>query len=223
MSNEETVEKIYDIEAVEGVAWFSGPRKLDVNQLSISEEAVNRIGEVLYEMRSGLKGAERALKGLLMRNESQTFMAYLQGNVLLLLEIDSGADIDNVYTKLRSQLGANVGKTKEPASVPAANKVQARAAEPEVSEVSVDEGLPVDLADFSKILISMLKKVSSSQLAKKMLAEGQTEAGISEDRVALTMEEAASLGTKVTDKIPNAARRKMLKKELQIALDKFQA
>lgn len=220
MDHEEIIEKLYDISAVEGVAWFSGAGNLTENQLSISEKAVREIGKVLYQMREGLSGAERLLKGLLLKTEKRAFMCFLQGNTLILLELDSDVEVDGVYSSLSSLVGPAVSNEISQV-IPKKEVISggAEVADPE-EEASLDL---VSKAEFQKILFSCFKQVSTMQLAKKLIADSMDEIGVPDSAERISKEQATAVALAASEKIPNKARRSILKKELKIILDKFLA
>ena len=223
MNPQETIDKIYDLAtSVEGVAWFSSASQLDENQLSISEEAVSKIGSVLYEMRTGLAGAERALKGLLLKTEKRTIMNYFHGDSLVLLEVDVNAEIDSLYSSLKSHLGAP--PTARP-SLPKATPVQ-QTAQPVVADTAAsaqsEEG-PVSWPDLQKSLLTLFKKVAPAQLAKKLIATSGSALGVTDATTGITLEQASQIALKASEEIPNAARRKMLQKEIKTLLESLSA
>lgn len=219
MDYEEIIEKIYDISAVEGVAWFENQATLSDNQLAISESAVMEIGRALYDLRANLKGADRHLKGLLLKTESQTFMSYIHGENLILLQLDILAEVDGVYTSLKSLLGDSSPEVPQAYAIQTSHAVvheKAATAEP------IQDGSPIIAwHDFHASLLSCFKRVAPVQLAKKMLNDSANEVGVSADTVGVTIEQATAVALAASEKVPNEARRALIKKELQTILEKF--
>ncbi len=216
MNHEEIIEKIYDISAVEGLAWFEQGGNLVENQLSISEEAVQKIGEVIFLMRSNLAVAARDLRGLVIKSGAQTFINYIHGNTLILLEVDSAASLDDVYSALKSQLG----ESKEVVQLAPVNTgAAAESAQVQEEEVLQEGDIPWD--EFYRSMLVQFKKVAPAQLAKKLIAESCKFAGVAESSKGVSLEQATSIATEASKKIPNQARREMLQKELQALLAKY--
>lgn len=215
MNHEEIIEKIYEVDAVEGVAWFEKGGKLVENQLSISESQISQIGSILFRMRSDLSLAKRDLQGLVLRPGTQSFMCYMYGDSLVLLEVDSGSSLNEVYRSLKSRLGE--GGNSESIAPPA----QAEPAQVEpAAESAVEEG-EISWEEFQKSVMVSLKKVAPAQLAKKMITECAAATGIPEGVQGINLGQATALATGVCEQVPNAARRKLVQKELQTLLSKY--
>lgn len=229
MIDEEIIEKIYDVASVEGISWFSDNGELAENQLSISEAAVQKIGTALLGMRSNLSQVQRELKGLVLKSERQTFLNFFHGNNLLLVEIDASAKIDVVYQALKSQLGEPAPKKKTLPNLSAGVNVaqniasQQAAAEPAPAQEVEEIAGGISWTDFQKQLNVPLKKVAPAQLAKKIIKQSSGEVGIADTAAQITPEQASALAHAVSEKIPNAARREMLQKELTTLLAKLSA
>ena len=61
------------------------------------------------------------------------------------------------------------------------------------------------------------------QLAKKLIADSMDEIGVPDSAERISKEQATAVALAASEKIPNKARRSILKKELKIILDKFLA
>ena len=191
-----------------------------ITNFPFPKKAVLEIGKALYEMRGSLSAAERMLKGLLLKTESRTFMCYLQGDVLILLELDAAADVDGVYSALNSLVGSAVPAAVTPQVQLPQQAVVAEAAVATPAEV---DGANIDWSEFHKSILSGFKTVAPAQLAKKLISEAMRQVGVASGTEMVTFDQASAVAFAASEKVPNEARRAMLKKELQALLEKYSA
>ena len=226
MTQEELIDAIYENEAIEGLAIFNSNQTLAENQLALSEEAVAKIGATLFTIAQGLNSAGRVLNGLLIKSSSLSILVFVEGKKLLLLQLDPDKSVDTVFLSLKSQLGTKLKPIILEEETQSTAKAQTRSAQPAaaqsatpVEEPAIEGG--VEWERLEKSLVSAFKKVSPAQLAKKLIATSAEENGVGATTKQGTPEQATAIATNACSQIPNAARRKMLAKELELILKKF--
>lgn len=216
MNYDELVDRIYDNAGIDGVACLQADGKLIESQLSISEDSVRVIADALIGMRQNLTGAYRDLKGLVFETENQRFISFFNDTVLLLIEVQKSAPVNETFEAIRSLFGDGV--TAEAYSVESPAVQQDVSQANQVFEEEIEDGLPRE--ECEKVLLGDLKRVASAQLAKKIVAEASHVFGIPDEQTVLSREQFASIAREASERIPNPARRRMLQKELKTQLAK---
>jgi len=216
----ELIDLLYENDAVEGVALFHDSGKLVENQLAISETSVNQIFLCLNDIKQGLADASRTMQGFLIKNSKYLLQAFIHGDLILLLQVGANFSPEKTYQSLRSQLG--VSSTPEDG----VSREKSQEAEQEVVEKleveEVDSSPKIDWAEFQQKISSLVKRVAPSGVAKSMISTAIKDAGVSEEASELSAETAFDIGSAVLAKIPNASRRKIIEKEYQLLISKYQ-
>ena len=219
----ELIDLLYENDAVEGVALFQ-TGQLAENQLALSEASVTQICSCIYEIQQGLADAGRLMQGFLIKNSKYLLQAFLHNDLVILLQVTPSYSPEQTYQALSSQLG----KTSSPSLPPAATEqTQKPAAEKVAVETAVveeaDDSSHIDWSEFQQKLSSLIKRVAPGGVAKSMISAAIKEAGASEEDARIAPETAFEIGNSVVAKIPNASRRKIIEKEYQALVKKFQA
>ena len=163
------------------------------------------------------------MQGFLIKNSKYLLQAFLHNDLVILLQVTPSYSPEQTYQALSSQLG----KTSSPSLPPAAEQTQKPAAEKVAVETAVveevDDSSHIDWSEFQQKLSSLIKRVAPGGVAKSMISAAIKEAGASEEDARIAPETAFEIGNSVVAKIPNASRRKIIEKEYQALVKKFQA
>jgi len=226
------IDLIYQNEAVEGVAIFDANNQLVENQLSLSLSKVEAIATTLYKLKNGLTDAGRELRGFVIKSGALLLLVCMSPENLILLEISEGASVNEVDSNLRSIIGTTASQPQaaQPATVqPLASQPiqQAQPAHPAhpvlpaatLPPAQTVEGDNIDLADFKMNLSKLIKTVAPGKLADSMISSTMKDMGIDENAVHLPQQQATQLGYSVIERIPNKARRQIIKNEYTTMLN----
>ena len=217
------IDLIYQNDAVEGLAIFDANNQLVENQLSLSLSKVEAIATTLYKLKNGLTDAGRELRGFVIKSGALLLLVCMSPENLILLEISEGASVNEVDSNLRSIIGTTASQPQaaQPATV---QPVQAQPAQPVLPAATLPpaqtvEGDNIDLTDFKMNLGKLIKTVAPGKLADSMISSTMKDMGIDENAVHLPQQQATQLGYSVIERIPNKARRQIIKNEYTTMLN----
>ena len=211
------IDLIYQNDAVEGLAIFDENNQLVENQLSLTLNKVLAISATLHKLQKGITNAGRELRGFVIKSGSYLLLVCMSPDLLIILELSPGYSVNEVDSNVRSIIGGASPRTQQPAQ-PAqpvaqqplpAQPVAQQPAQPAASQM-IDG---IDLNDFKANLSKLLKTVAPGKLADTMISSAMADMGIDENAVQLPQQQATELGYSVIEKIPNKARRNIIKNE----------
>ena len=212
------IDLIYQNDAVEGLAIFDENNQLVENQLSLTLNKVLAISATLHKLQKGITNAGRELRGFVIKSGSYLLLVCMSPDLLIILELSPGYSVNEVDSNVRSIIGGASPRTQQPAQQPAqpvaqqplpAQPVAQQPAQPAASQI-IDG---IDLNDFKANLSKLLKTVAPGKLADTMISSAMADMGIDENAVQLPQQQATELGYSVIEKIPNKARRNIIKNE----------
>ena len=219
------IDLIYQNDAVEGLAIFDENNQLVENQLSLTLNKVLAISATLHKLQKGITNAGRELRGFVIKSGSYLLLVCMSPDLLIILELSPGYSVNEVDSNVRSIIGGASPRTQQPAQQPAqpaqpaqpvaqqpaqpAQPVAQQPAQPAASQM-IDG---IDLNDFKANLSKLLKTVAPGKLADTMISSAMADMGIDENAVQLPQQQATELGYSVIEKIPNKARRNIIKNE----------
>ena len=212
MIDEKLIDLFYQNDSVEGVAVFSSAGQLIENQLALGESTLEKVGVSIARIRNDLSVAERQMFGFALKAEKILLQIIIHDEQIILLQLTPDSDLNEVYLKIVSALGKLGGSQSKKPTLPA--PPESTPQQP-AETAAAPEAAPGSLlwSDYEPVLLKLLKSVAPGGLAKKMLTDGAAEVGYSPDSGVLTLDEAALVGQAAVNKIPNAARRKIVMKE----------
>ena len=215
----EFIDLLYENEAVEGIAIFTASGKLTENQLALNDAAVLQIFSSLNKIKSGLKAAEREMKGFVFKTNKYLLQAIVHGDLLILLQLSPKHSLDNTHTKIISQLGEIAPSPTPPKTTTQVTKTVVK--EPvSTEEPAAESQIAWDV--FHGSLLSLLKRVAPYAVAKKMIDSAALNEGFAAgENQNAPLETAFTIGQHVIDKIPNASRRKLLQKEYDLMIKQY--
>ncbi len=216
----ELIDLIYQNEDVEGAAIFDANNQLVENQLSITLNKVMTIAETLLDLRHSLMKARREMLGFLIKSDKILLHVAIFPNMLIVLELSSGASINSVDKKLRSLIGSgqDAPAKKVQPSIPVAFQPEQQVQHLNTAALpSVADG--VDFVDFKLRLSKLLKAIAPGKVAEGMISSAMKDMDIEPSTLALAKPTATELGYNVIAKIPNKARRKIIENEYKSLLN----
>ncbi len=218
MVHSELIDLLYENDAVEGVALFHHSGELVENQLAISEASVTQVCSCLVNINESLAAAGRTMQGFVIKNTKYLLQALLYNDLVILLQLTPSFSPEKTYQSINSQLG----RASASAAVPVLQQRQEGTQETVTKEEEVASVLMVNWFEFQQQLSSLIKRVAPSGVATSMITTAIKDAEISADLAQIPLEKATEIGSAVVTKIPNASRRKIIEKEYQLLVKKFQ-
>ena len=208
------IDLIYQNDAVEGLAIFDENNQLVENQLSLTLNKVLAISATLHKLQKGITNAGRELRGFVIKSGSYLLLVCMSPDLLIILELSPGYSVNEVDSNVRSIIGGASPRTQQPAQPAAQQPLPAQPVAQQPAQPAASQMIDgIDLNDFKANLSKLLKTVAPGKLADTMISSAMADMGIDENAVQLPQQQATELGYSVIEKIPNKARRNIIKNE----------
>ena len=238
--NANLIDLIYQNDEVEGVAVFTLDGEMVENQLDISEDAILVVSRTVASISYGFQKAGRTVKGFLLKSQELSLQICFIDGYILLMQLAEDFSANKIEQQIRSIFRSStvsmsipsppealpsqpealplqpVAQPSQPVAQPSQPETQPQPETPDVITADI-----IGLPDFLENLTKLLKRVSPSSVADKMIKDAFKQEGIDLNAKAITRDMAVYMGDKAIAKIPNKARRKMIEREYHLLIEQL--
>ncbi len=217
--NATELDKFYSLGNVEGLAFIDANQVLVENQMLVSEEVASALAYSFSGIFGGLAAARRPCKGFLVRTSKNQFLGLPVLTGIVILQLNPADEVDKYFREAVSIIGTQTGSEIAEISTSTTVVQPALPGQQVVAQAQAQPEAGGDLAgiynDFISSLSKALIKVAPQNVTKKILAQAHEQV-LEGASAPASKEQIYAIGQHAVSAVPNAGRRKLVEKELEL-------